>query len=205
MLDNIDRALINALIQPDQYGKIGKDARIKGIVRKQIIDYDTEVDISEKRTADILLIVPSDSKQLKVVIEVENDHKPDVAETLRKLKRDKRYPTIVIIPKELEKDAYRFQKSGFYVWYWTATCRWLCQECNGITTSTSSITPSRCTHCKKGANFLQWTDPENVDFKEAENNPTTTYEEYARKHAIGVANITFLGSIKPTTKKFRQY
>lgn len=177
-MDNIDRALINSLIKPDQYHRIGKKASIKGIVKLKIIDYDTEVDIGEKRTADILVIVQSGSGKLKVVIEVENDRKFDVAETLRKLKRDRLYPTIAIIPKALEKDAYRFQKSGFYVWFWTATCKWLCQNCKEMTTSTSSITPNRCAHCNKGQNLLRWVDPEDIDFEEAKNNPTRTYEEW---------------------------
>ena len=181
-MDNIDRALVNALIKPNQYGKIGKDAPMKGVVRLKILDYDTEVKIGEKRIADILVIVRSGSKQIKVVIEVENDRKPDVGEILRKLKRDRRYPTIVVIPKKLEEDAYRFQKSGFYVWYWTATCKWLCRDdtCNKITTSTSSLTPFRCAHCGKGGNFLEWAGIESVEFKEAKNNPTKTYEEYVK-------------------------
>lgn len=187
---NMDRSLINALIKPDQNGRMGKGAPIKGIVRLKIVEWDTEVDIGEKRTADILVNVRSGTKYLKVVIEVENDRKPDVAETLRKLKRDRgarAYPTIVIVPKKWENDAYRFQKSGFYVWYWTATCKWLCVECNKMTTSTSSITPNRCDHCHKGANLLHWEEPEKIDFEEAKNNPPTTYAEYTHEHEMQVS------------------
>ena len=103
MLGNIDDDLIRELIQPDQYGKIGKEAPITRIVGLKIIDYDTEVDIGEKRTADILVIVLSGSKQLKVAIEIENDRKFDVGEILRKSKRQRRYPTMVIIPKKEER------------------------------------------------------------------------------------------------------
>ena len=182
MLGNIDDELVRELIQPDEYNKIGKEAPIKGIVRVKIADYDTEVDFGKRRTADILLTVQSGSDKLRLVIEVENDRKFDAGEILRKLKKDCRYPTIVIIPKEFERDAFRFQKSGFYVWYWSATCRWLCQKCNEITTSTSSKTPYKCVtnECKGHENSLSWADLENIKFEEAKNNPTTTYEEYAK-------------------------
>ena len=183
-MGNIDRSLINALIKPDKYGRIGKDAPLKGIVRLKIIDYDTEVDVGKNRTVDILVTVRSGSEQLKVAVEVENDRKIDVAKTLRQIMRDRRYPTIAVIPKVLENDAYRFQKKGFYVWYWTATCKWLCQACDKITKSTSSTTPNRCDNpqCQKGANLLRWIDPENINFEEAESNPTTTFAEFKHAH-----------------------
>ena len=181
-ISNIDAALINALIQPDQYGKIGKNAPLKRIVRFGKLDYETEVNIGEKRTADILVTILTKPEYPKVVVEVENDRKFDTPEILRKLKKDnthKHYPTKVIIPKRFKGDAYLFQNSGFYVWYWTAICKWFCQECKKITTSTlSSLTPNRCPLCKKGGNLLRWAGAENIKFEEAENNPTKTYEEY---------------------------
>jgi len=177
-LANIDDEIIKALIQPDQYGEIGKEAPIRGLIGLKIIDYDTEVDVGKKRTVDILLIVRKESKQCKVAIEVENDRKFDVGEILRKIKRDKLYPTIVIIPKEFDGHAYRFRKSGIPVWYWKATCKWLCRGCNKITTSTSSLTPARCANCNKGGNFfLRWIEA-NVKFEKDEYSPSIPYEEY---------------------------
>jgi len=38
-------------------------------------------------------------------------------------------------------------------------------------------------HCRECGNLLRWVDPKNIDFKEAENNPTTTY---ACMHAMGL-------------------
>lgn len=174
-MGNIDDDIISALHQEN-------NAWIKRIVKFGRIRIEPEANMGSKRTGDILVTIlnyPRKEEQ-KVVIEVENDRKFDAQEILRKIKRDTRYPTIVIIPKECERDSWKFQESGFYVWFWTATCKWLCRdnECNKITTSSSSITPIRCTHCRKGGNFLRWAGIENCNFKEAENNPTTTYEEY---------------------------
>lgn len=189
MLGNIDDDLIREIIQPDQYNKIGKEAPIKGIVKLKIVDYDTEVDIPNRRTADILVTVHSRSDKFRLVIEVENDRKFDVGEILRKLKKSRRHPTIVIIPKKFKRDAFRFQKSGFYVWYWSATCRWRCRKCNEITKTTSTKTPNKCAtdDCSGRVNSLSWVDAQNIDFKEAKNNPTTTFEEYLRAHGPGIA------------------
>jgi len=176
-LANIDDEIIKALIRPDNYRDIGKDAPIKGLIRLKIIDYDTEVDVGRNRTADILLTIQRESKQRKVVIEVENDRKFDVGEILRKIKRQRHYPTIVIIPKEYESHAYRFQKSGIPVWYWKATCKWLCRSCDKITTSTSSLTPIRCDNCKKGGNCLRFVGAA-VEFEEDKNNPSIPFEEF---------------------------
>lgn len=177
---NIDDDLINVLHQNNNFW-------IKKIVKFGKIEIEPEANIGSKRTGDILVTIlnyPRKGKQ-KVVIEVENDREFDAAEILRKIKRDRRYPTIVIISREFERDAWRLQISGFYVWYWTATCKWLCQECNEITTSTSSRTPIRCAHCKKGGNFLHWagvkSDIQHTYFKEAENNPSLTYEEFENR------------------------
>jgi len=178
-LADIDSELINELIEPDQFRNIGKEAPIKSVARQKIIDYDTEVDIGKNRTADILLIVQVGYNEYKLVVEVENDRKPDFGETLRKIKRGKKYPTKVIIPKKFERFAWRFQKSGIPVWYWTGIFKWLCRDpkCNKITTSTSSLTPIRCDHCKsKGT--LEWDGKEKVEFTEAEKNPSINYEEY---------------------------
>lgn len=175
---NIDSEIIRALIQPDQYHQIGKDAPVKKLVHLKILDYDTEVDIGKKRTADILLTIRRKSKQHKVVIEAENDRKFDVGEILRKSKRQRRYPTMVIIPKKEERHAFRFKKSGILVCYWEATCKWICRKCNKITTSASSLIPIKCANCGKGGNFfLRWLEAD-VKFEEDKNNPPMNYEKY---------------------------
>ena len=174
---SIDDELINALIPRDQHSKIAKDAPIKKIVGPKIISYETEVNIGQKRTADILVTVQGRSKHHRVVVEVENDRKFDVGEILRKIKKDKPYPVIVIIPKEFERFAWRFQNSGMNVWYWTATCKWLCRKCNSITKSTSSMAPLKCSHCQKGnPRDLRFKGIEDEKFEEANNNPTLTYK-----------------------------
>lgn len=178
-MTDIDSELINELIQPDEFRNIGKEAPIRKIAGWRIIDYDTEVDIGENRTADILLTVKVESEQNELVVEVENDRKPDFSETLRKIKRGKRYATKVIIPKKFERFAWRFQKSGIPVWYWTGVFKWLCRDCKcrKITTSTFSLTPVRCNHCKKQGT-LEWDSKEKVVFTPAENNPEIDYEKY---------------------------
>lgn len=175
---DIDSELVNELIQPDESRNIGREAPIKGVAKHKIIDYDTEVDIGNKRTADILLTVQVESKQQHLVVEVENDRKPDFSETLRKIKRGKRYPTKVIIPKKFERFAWRFQKSGIPVWYWEGVFKWFCRDekCSNITMSTSTFTPIRCDRCgSKGT--LEWEGIEKIDFTEAGNNPDIIYSE----------------------------
>ena len=184
-LANIDNELIRALINPDRYGEIGKDSPLKRLIRLKIIDYDTEVDIDKNRTADVLLVVRRKSKQHKVVIEVENDRRLDIGEILRKIKRVKLYPTIVIIPQKFKEHSFRFQKSQIPVWYWTATSKWSCRRCNNITISDSSITPNQCNSCSKsGSHVLTWVGVENVKFEEAENNPSINFDEYQKRVEI---------------------
>jgi hypothetical protein len=169
-LVTIDDELVSALIQPDEFAKIGKDAPIKGITCLRIKDYETEAYIGERRTADILLTVVKDSVDYKVVVEVENDREFDVGEILRKIKKSKEYPAVVIIAKEFERFAWRFQNSGIGVAFWTTTCKWHCRVCRQITmTSTSSITPSKCSKCNK--NQLVFNGIDDTEFENAENNP----------------------------------
>lgn len=178
-LTDIDSELINELIQPDQFREIGKEAPIRKVAGHKIVDYDTEVDIGKNRTADILLIIQVGSVKQNLIVEVENDRKPDFGETLRKIKRVKRCATKVIIPKEFERFAWRFQKSGIPVWYWTGVFKWLCRdsECSKITLSTSSFTPIRCDHCK-ARGTLKWDGKKKVEFTEVEHNPSIDYEKY---------------------------
>jgi len=97
-LTNIDSEIVTTLIQPDQYGKLGKDAPIKKIIRYGNIDFEPEVDIAENRTVDLLVTIPQLHDQ-KVIVEVENDRKFDAGEILRKIKRERK----VEIPEGLKK------------------------------------------------------------------------------------------------------
>jgi hypothetical protein len=166
---NIDDEIINALT-PEILAKI---------VHYGIKDFDTEVAIGTRRIVDIFI---QTSQGHQLVIEVENDRKFDVGETLRKLKKNMIYPIIVIIPIHFRRFAWRFQKAKMYVWYWTAKCKWVCRRCNKATLSESSITPNKCSNpsCKTGSNTLQWDIPEKIDFEEAENNPIESYEDFMR-------------------------
>jgi hypothetical protein len=171
-LVEIDDELINALIQPDKYDKIGEEAPIKGIIGLKIKDCETEAYIGTDRVADILLTVVKDSKDYNVVVEVENDRKFGVGEILRKIKKNRDYPAVVIIPREFERFAWRFHNSGIGVAFWTTTCKWYCTACEKVTTtSASSITPFRCKGCNRGSNFLTLKEIENTEFEKADNNP----------------------------------
>lgn len=167
----IDSEISKALLQVDENNVIGKDAPITKIVHSNRLDWEPEADIGRNRTTDILITINSKNySPSEVAIEIENDREFDVEATLRKIKRQTRYPNVVIIPKEYQRFSYLFQKSGIPVWYWTATCRWICRHCKGITTSSSSLMPSRCQNCEKQG-FLSWSEPENIKFEEADKNP----------------------------------
>ena len=64
-----------------------------------------------KRNVDLLVTILDyhGAGTQRVAIEVENDREFDVDAVLRKIKKDQQCPTIVIIPEEHEKDAWRFQ------------------------------------------------------------------------------------------------
>jgi len=182
-MSKIHTELCNILHQNDY-------AWVKKIIKYGNIEVEPEVDVGENRTLDFLVTILNyqGNEEQKVAIEVEGDREFDAEGVLRKIKRDRRYPTIVIIPNQNEPDAWRFQQSDFYVWYWTATCRWNCRNCSVISTSTSSITPVKCSNCGAGSNNLSWLTPiENVNFEEAKNNPSMTYSEVQRKHGPGFA------------------
>lgn len=184
----IDDELVKALIRPSQNGKIVSDSPIRQLVKAEILDYDTEVDFGKNRTADILLIIKKDFKQYRVVVELENDRQFDVGEILRKVKRDRLYPTIIVIPKKFEQHSYRFQKSGIPVWYWSGTCTWRCRLCNRITSSESSTTPSKCANCNKQGNYaLVWQGTEKVKFEESKENPPVDFEFKSHEDISGSA------------------
>lgn len=172
---------LNNVLHRDHY------AWIKTIVKFGDIKVKPEEDIGRNRTVDFLVTILNyhGKGEQKVAIEVEGDREFDAEALLRRLKRHRGYPTIIIMPRKKEPDAWRFQESDMFVWFWTATCRWRCQKCGEITTSSSSITPSKCGNdsCTAGSNLLRWLSPiEDVDFKPAKNNPSLTYREIASKY-----------------------
>ena len=176
----IDSELTRALLQPDDNLSIGKAASIRKIISAPHLDWETEVDIGKDRTVDILITVNYRHESPRAIaVEIENDRKLDIEAVLRRIKRQKTYSTVVIIPKEFERHSFQFQKSGIPVWYWTATCRWVCRNCGKTTTSSSSLAPSKCQHCQKQG-FLSWIEPEKIEFMEAEKNPSLKLKEIPR-------------------------
>jgi len=101
---------------------------------------------------------------------------------LGKIKKDQPYPTIVIIPQEKEKDAWRFQESLIIVWFWRAECKWKGESRNHVFKTTSSISPIKCKTCGQGERFtLEGIEYDDKPFMEANNNPPLTYEEIQAK------------------------
>jgi len=136
--------------------------------------------IGKKRNADLLVTILNyeGNKTQNVAVEIENDREFDVDAVLRKIKKDQPCPTIAIIPKEYEKDAWRFQKSLIKVWLWKSKCKWKCYRCNNSFTTTLSITPNKCEICKKGGNFaFEGIEHDGEPFIEAKNNPTMSFAE----------------------------
>jgi len=136
--------------------------------------------IGTRRNVDLLVTIlnlPYKGKQ-KVAVEVENDREFDVDAILRKIKKDQPCPTIAIIPKEHEKDALRFQESLITVWFWTVQCKWECERCNNLFTTTSSLTPSKCPNCNRGGRFhFRDVEENDIPFVEANNNPSMPWGE----------------------------
>ena len=178
----IDSELTKALLQLDDNLSIGKDAPILKMVSAPHLDWETEVDIGKDRTVDILITVNYRHQSHRAIaIEIENDRKFDIEAVLRRIKRQKTYSTVVVIPKEFERHSFQFQKSGIPVWYWTATCRWTCRSCGKTTTTSSSLTPNKCQECNKQG-FLSWIEPEDIKFTEATKNPQLLLKEIPRGH-----------------------
>ena len=163
------------------------NAWLKKIIKFGKIKIEPTGFIGKRRNADILVTILNypGNKTQKVAIEVENDRGFDVDAVLQKIKKDQPCPTIAIIPKEHEKDAWRFQASLIIVWFWGVKCRWKCESCNTVFTATSSITPNKCKGqgCNKGSIFLHFDGIEHNGelFVEAHNNPSMTYEEIQDK------------------------
>jgi hypothetical protein len=178
-LSNSDDDLVNTLLQPDQFDNIGKNAPIRGLVGLKIIDYKTEEQIGERRFADILLTVIRDSQERGLVVEVENDRKFDVGEILRKIKKNKRYPVMVIIPNKFKEYSWRFHNSDIAVAYWKANFKWVCRWCNKITKSNSTITPLKCSNveCGKGSNYLDYVGIENPQFERDDKNKEYNFKD----------------------------
>lgn len=136
--------------------------------------------IGKKRNVDLLVTILNyhGNKTQNVAVEIENDREFDADAVLRKIKKDQPCPTIAIISKEHEKDAWRFQKSLIKVWLWRVRCKWKCHRCDSVFTTTSSIPPNKCESCKKGGNIVfEGIEHNGKPFLEAENNPSMTFAE----------------------------
>lgn len=142
--------------------------------------------IGTKRNSDLLVTIlnyPQKTRQ-KVAVEIENDRAFDVDAVLRKIKKDQPCPTIVIIPREHEKSAWRFQESLITVWFWDVRCRWKCShlKCNRVFRTTSSKQPDKCPFCGKGG-CIEFEDIEHngKPFLKASNNPAMSWSEIQEK------------------------
>lgn len=136
--------------------------------------------IGTKRNADLLVTIlnPPYSGKQKVAVEVENDRKFDVDAILCKIKKDQPCPTIAIIPKEHEKDAWRFQESLITVWFWKVQCKWKCEQCDSVFTTTSSLTPNKCSNCNRGGRLhFEGVNQNDTPFAEANSNPSMPWGE----------------------------
>ena len=136
--------------------------------------------IGKRRNVDLLVTILNyhGNTTQEVAVEIENDREFDADAVLRKIKKDQPCPTIAIIPIENEKDAWRFQESLITVWFWTVQCRWKCERCSNVFTTTSSLTPNICPSCNKGGRFhFEDVEQNGTPFVEANNNPSMTWEE----------------------------
>ena len=145
------------------------------------IDIEPAACIGSRRNAELLVTILNPcARGQKVAVEIENDRDFDVDAVLRKIKKDQPCPTIAIIPKEHEKDAWRFQKSLIKVWLWDVKSKWKCGWCNSIFTTDSSKKPEKCQtqNCRKGGKItLEDIEHGDKPFIEANNNPAGTWAE----------------------------
>lgn len=173
-LGNIDNDLISTL-RHDNY------AWVKTIVGFARIDVKPEEEIGNRRCCDLLVRISNyddKGRAQEVAVEVENDREFDAQSILRKIKKDQPCPTVVIIPYDQSKNAWLFRESMIKVWYWKAKIGWKCRKCNDSFTTDSSIMPSKCEKCQERGQFdYEGAKPEDVGFKEDNNNPTLTFGE----------------------------
>lgn len=160
---------------------------LKKIVKFGNIKVEPSAFIGDKRNVDLLVTILNyqGNQTQQVAIEVENDRNFDVDAILRKIKKDQPCPTIALIPKENEKDAWRFQDNLIKVWLWRVKCKWKCRSCNTVFATTSTITPKKCEgqNCSKGSNFLDFEGIKHDDkpFVEADSNPSQSFGEIQEK------------------------
>lgn len=177
-MTKIDDEIMNALHYDD-------NAWLKKIVKFGKLRIEPSGFIGKRRNADLLITILNyhGNQTQQVAIEVENDRKFDVDAILIKIKKDQPCPTIVVIPKEHEKDAWRFQDNLITVWLWRAECKWKCQLCEKMFTTDSSKTPRTCKKCKKRTNLFDFegADSKKIEFEEVNENPSMTYAEIQKK------------------------
>jgi hypothetical protein len=178
---NIDDDLINAL----RYDNYAWTKRIVGFGNIEVIP---EENIGSRRTCDLLVSISNYDRRgaQNVAVEVENDREFDASAILRKIKKDQPCPTILILPIDKAKDAWRFQESMIKVWFWKCRVWWECRKCSKLFTTTSSITPSVCGVCQgKGQFDYKGPEPRYVKFVEADNNPTMAFGDIQDKLGRG--------------------
>lgn len=140
--------------------------------------------IGTKRNADLLVTIlntPYCGRQ-KLAIEVESAPDFDVDKILQKIKKDQPCPTVAIIPKACQEDAWRFQKNLIKVWLWDVKFRWKCNLCKNTFTTISSIQPRKCEKCKKRGD-IEFEEFEQGDkpFVERNNNPVMNWGDIQAK------------------------
>ncbi len=159
---------------------------LKSMIRFGKIKVEPRGFIGTRRNVDLLVTIlnyPYRGEQ-NVAVEVENDYDFDVDKMLQQIKKDQPCPTIAIIPKENERDAWQFQDNTIKVWLWNVKRRWKCGYCNSVFSTTSKSPPNRCSNenCNKGGKIvLDDIEYDDKPFVEAENNPSETWGEIQEK------------------------
>ena len=99
-------------------------------------------------------------RQVRVIIELENDYDWDFQSSLRQIKKYKNYfyrgaqfrrEFIAIIPKSYERFVRLYRNEVIPVWLWSATRVWECMRCGKIIENDKIIKP-KCTEKKCGSN-----------------------------------------------------
>jgi hypothetical protein len=164
--------------------KANNHARLTQIIGFGQLDIVPSGYIGTARNADLLVTIrgsPYSGRQ-KVAVEVESDPGFDVDKTVQKMTKDQPYPTVVIIPKEHEKDAWRFQDNLIKVWLWNAKFRWKCDLCKNTFTTFTTAHPKKCEKCQRGGN-INFDDFEcgEKPFIESSKNPAMNWAEIQGK------------------------
>jgi hypothetical protein len=158
--------LILTLTQPDEKGKVP----LHQIVGSNNIIFQIEetIDYHLPSSNEWLFMVPdlivtakpnlhSEVTRNVFAIELENDIQWDFADSLRQIKKYKKFggqkyknvsfEVIVIIPREYERFVPLYKNEEFPVWLWSATRIWECISCGELSEEKGTLQP-RCKKCK---------------------------------------------------------